>query len=117
MASGGHALSRNASHAPLLAGLCLGLGFVKGLYGSDVEHERSGMSDKKDWQWAEQMDVTVNAMLNADRCQPLENIIIQLVKDKMAYLEEIERLQGIAPRKVTLSDGRVMVWHCPDELL
>ena len=32
-------------------------------------------------------------------------------------VERLMTLEGIAPRKIKLPDGRVMVWHCPDRLI
>jgi len=60
-------------------------------------------------------DATVARMLAAG-CGA-EEIIGQLADDKEAYLKEVLKLSTIAPRKVTLPDGRVVVWHCPDHLI
>lgn len=49
--------------------------------------------------------------------QPLERIICALVEQKQRLLSEIQKLHLIAPRKVVMQDGTVMVWRCPDELI
>jgi hypothetical protein len=46
-----------------------------------------------------------------------EAIIGQLAADKEQYLKRIMELESIAPRKVVLPDGRVMIWQCPLELV
>ena len=46
-----------------------------------------------------------------------EAIIGQLAADKEQYLKRIMELESIAPRKIVLPDGRVMVWQCPLELV
>ena len=46
--------------------------------------------------------------------KPLEDIIGELVAEKGKYLRRIMELESIAPRKIVLPDGRVMVWRCPD---
>ena len=69
------------------------------------------------WEWAKHNDVTVYRMMQQDRCQPLENIIVQLVREKEQCFKRILDLESIAPRKITLPDGKVMVWRCPDALI
>lgn len=60
-------------------------------------------------------DVTVNAMLRANACHT--EIIGVMAKEKAQLLARIMELEAIAPRRITLPDGRVMVWRCPDHLL
>lgn len=60
-------------------------------------------------------DVTVAKMLRQN--QTLENIIGQLAAEKELYVKRIMELESIAPRKIVLLDGCVMVWRCPDELV
>lgn len=60
-------------------------------------------------------DPTVAAMLKQG--DSLEAIIGQLVADKEKYIERLIHLEGIAPRKVSLPDGRVLVWRCPHNLI
>lgn len=69
------------------------------------------------WEWVKNNDVTVHRMLRQDRCQPLEKIIVQLVREKEECFKRILDLESIAPRKITLPDGRVMVWRCPEGLI
>ena len=60
-------------------------------------------------------DVTVNAMLKHGRT--LEETIVALVCEKNRFTQRIIELENIAPRKIVLPDGCVMVWRCPDELV
>lgn len=60
-------------------------------------------------------DATVNAMLKHGRS--LEETIVALVCEKNRFTQRIIELESIAPRKIVLPDGRVMVWRCPDELV
>lgn len=39
-----------------------------------------------------------------------------LVQEKKELLRRITELEAIRPRK-TVIDGKVFVWHCPDELI
>ena len=43
--------------------------------------------------------------------------VIALAKQKQELLEKIFRLEMIAPKKIRMEDGRVMVWRCPDDLV
>jgi hypothetical protein len=60
-------------------------------------------------------DVTVAMMLRAER--PLEEIIGALADEKERYVNRIMELESIAPRKVVMPDGKVMLWQCPVELV
>lgn len=60
-------------------------------------------------------DSTVHAMLKHGRS--LEETIVALVCEKNLFMQRIVELESIAPRKIVLPDGRVMVWRCPDELV
>jgi hypothetical protein len=46
-----------------------------------------------------------------------EDACVLLANQVNALIDEVTRLQLIAPRKVRLPDGRVVVWRCPDELV
>ena len=46
-----------------------------------------------------------------------EQCIEALCSANRELLERVSDLASIAPRKITLPDGRVMVWRCPDELV
>jgi len=59
--------------------------------------------------------VTVSRMLRAN--EPLENIVGVLAREKEAYVKRIMDLESIAPRKVVMPDGKVMLWQCPAELV
>jgi hypothetical protein len=61
------------------------------------------------------MDPTVNAGLRAGL--PLEDVIVALVEDKDRLMQRILELASIAPRKITLPNGEVRVWRCPDEFV
>lgn len=60
-------------------------------------------------------DAVVNRMLHMN--MPLEAIILQLTKDKKAFVDHIVKLENIRPRVIKLPDGRKMVWRCPDEYI
>jgi hypothetical protein len=60
-------------------------------------------------------DPTVAVMLEMGKS--LEAIIGQLASEKKQYLKRIVELECIAPRKIVLPGGGVMVWRCPDELV
>ncbi len=60
-------------------------------------------------------DATVARMLREGA--GAEAIIGQLAADKEQYLKRIIELERIAPRKILLPDGRVLIWTCPDELV
>ena len=60
-------------------------------------------------------DATVHQMLAHGRS--LEETIVALVCEKNRFTQRIIELESIAPRKIVLPDGRVMVWRCPDELV
>lgn len=60
-------------------------------------------------------DGTVNRMLRNN--EPLEQIINVLVREKQLAQKIILDLESIAPRKIKMPDGTVMLWHCPVELI
>ena len=47
----------------------------------------------------------------------LEDCVVALVNQKQALIQRIVELERIAPKKVRLEDGTVMIWRCPDELV
>lgn len=46
----------------------------------------------------------------------LEEIIILLANEKLRLLDQVFKLESIAPRRIT-KDGKTYVWHCPVELI
>jgi hypothetical protein len=46
-----------------------------------------------------------------------EEAITRLVEQKQELLKQIRTLQSIAPKRIMAPDGKVYVWHCPDELV
>lgn len=66
-------------------------------------------------EWAIVNDPTVHRMSRYNA--PLEQIIAQLAQEKKELQDRISKLDQIAPRKMIMPDGTVMVWHCPDELI
>lgn len=60
-------------------------------------------------------DATLNRGLRSG--STLAEIITMLVTEKQALLERVVKLETIAPKKIILDDGRVMVWRCPDHLI
>ena len=61
-------------------------------------------------------DATVHRMIQNGESS-LEAVIAQLVDDKKALEKRLMELEMIAPRKIRLPDGRVMIYSCPDELV
>lgn len=47
----------------------------------------------------------------------LSDIIVALVEDRQRLLDDVVHLRGIAPRRFTATDGTVMIYRCPDELI
>lgn len=68
-----------------------------------------------DYAWAWHNDVTVQSMAKSGA--HAGEIIGALAQEKRALIERIAVLQSIAPKKITMTNGRVMVWHCPNELI
>lgn len=44
-------------------------------------------------------------------------MIVALANSRRELLEMILKLESIAPRKITLSDGTPMIWRCPESLI
>jgi hypothetical protein len=47
----------------------------------------------------------------------LSEIIVALVNHISYQNKTISDFMAICPRRIKLDDGRVMVWHCPDDLV
>jgi hypothetical protein len=60
-------------------------------------------------------DPTVHRM--ASQGCSREQVIQALVDEKRAMVKRVLELEQIAPKKYQMPDGKVMVWHCPDELI
>jgi hypothetical protein len=43
--------------------------------------------------------------------------IIQLHYQKENLLKEISKLQAIAPKRYKIADGKIAVYHCPEDLI
>lgn len=46
-----------------------------------------------------------------------EDCAVSLAAHNDRLVHRLMALEGIAPRKIKLQDGRVMVWRCPDNLI
>lgn len=46
-----------------------------------------------------------------------EQIVVQLVLNQQNMIEELKLLRSIAPQRIETEDGKVFVWHCPNELI
>jgi hypothetical protein len=46
-----------------------------------------------------------------------EDCAVALAVHNDRLVDRLMTLEGIAPRKIKLPDGRVMVWRCPDHLI
>ena len=60
-----------------------------------------------------QYDATVKACV--DGGWSYEEITEALASEKAEYMERMGRLLAIAPRKVRMPNGQVLIWRCPDE--
>ena len=67
------------------------------------------------FEWARLNDQTVNVMLQ--RNEHWTDIVAQLSKEKAEAQNRVIELEMIAPRKITLPDGAVAFWHCPNEFV
>ena len=73
------------------------------------------MSDKRDLEWAKMHNVIVHTVLKTGGSTT--DCIIALIEDRDGLIKETIRLQEIAPHKVTMPDGKVAIYRCPDELI
>lgn len=46
-----------------------------------------------------------------------EDCVVALAVDNDRLIARLMTLEGIVPRRIKLSDGRVMVYRCPDHLI
>jgi hypothetical protein len=60
-------------------------------------------------------DVTVREIIN--RGGSVEDCVVSLAAQKEELIKRVMKLEAIAPKKITHTDGTVFVWHCPDELV
>lgn len=60
-------------------------------------------------------DTTVNQLQR--RRIVKEKIIAVLVAEKEQLRNRIVELESIAPRRMMLPDGKIVVWHCTDDLI
>lgn len=47
----------------------------------------------------------------------LKDCIVQLIKSRKRLMDRNDYLERLVPRKRKMPDGRIMVWHCPDDLI
>ena len=69
------------------------------------------MKSQTAFEWARYNDATVNAMLCGD--SPLTAIIAVMAREKSELMEQIARLEMIVPKKITMPDGSIRVYHAP----
>jgi hypothetical protein len=43
--------------------------------------------------------------------------VVALTNEKNALVQKLCELESIAPKKIEMSDGSVLVWHCPNDLI
>lgn len=60
-------------------------------------------------------DVTVARLLEQGYAHSV--IIGRLSAEKVKLMNRIMELETIAPRKIVMPDGKVMLWQCPAELV
>lgn len=73
------------------------------------------MNPDATFQHAKDNDAIVAKMLRAGAS--LESIIGQLAAEKERWLNLFMEMESVAPRKIIMPDGKVMLWQCPHELL
>lgn len=64
---------------------------------------------------AKRTDVTICRILKGGGSHA--DCVVALANEKERLLSRIEELESIAPRKIKLGNGKVMIWRCPDELV
>jgi hypothetical protein len=47
----------------------------------------------------------------------MEDVVVALAGERNAIIKRLEGAESIAPKKIRLPDGKVMIWRCPDELV
>ena len=47
----------------------------------------------------------------------LEDVVCALVNIHTGLTNRLIELEGLAPRKIKMPDGRVLIWRCPEELV
>jgi hypothetical protein len=61
---------------------------------------------------------TEPAFNSAIRCgYSMEECVVMLAGMLKDTRNQLESVQAIAPRKIQTPDGKIYVWHCPDELI
>ena len=70
------------------------------------------MDDIKTFEQLRQVNSIVAAVLASGGTA--EDACVLLANQVNALIEEMVRLDAIAPKKYRLPDGRVFVWRCPD---
>lgn len=68
-----------------------------------------------DFETAKLNDFTVSRMIRLG--MDLEQIVGQLALEKAKCVQRIIELETIAPRKIIMPDGKIMIWQCPAELI
>jgi hypothetical protein len=64
---------------------------------------------------AKHTDATVRRILAAAGTEA--DCVVALVNEKEALVKRLMELESIAPRKIKLPNGTVMIWRCPDHLV
>ncbi len=60
-------------------------------------------------------DATVRSI--CERGGDVGEALIAVVQEKREMLQRIIELDSIRPRRYRTPDGRVLVWHCPNDLI
>ena len=68
---------------------------------------------KSDYKWLILNDPTANNL--SRKGASAEVIACALAQEKKILENRIFELEMIVPRKIKLPDGKVIIWHCPDE--
>jgi hypothetical protein len=60
-------------------------------------------------------DPTVYNLLNSGGTA--RECIVALANEKAELIKKIVDLEMIVPKKYKLPDGKIVIWHCPDDLI
>lgn len=60
-------------------------------------------------------DPTVHRILKSGGTP--RDCVVALANEKEALVKRLMEMERIAPKKIKLPDGRVMIWRCPEDLV
>jgi hypothetical protein len=84
-----------------------------GIEGQNNEHLESLMTPELSE--AARKCPLVKALLTLDTTP--DEIILMLAKLKNQLLQDVANLKLLAPKRIRMADGRLLIWRCPEELI